>query len=107
MPLVSFSPTTLPPVARDLEVLDPTRPGAGAVEGGSGGSFSDALGQALGSVEKLQLDADRNAEQVALGGGNLHETALALEKADIAMRVAMKVRNKVVDAYQEIMRMSV
>ena len=107
MPPVSFSPTTLPPVARDLEVLDPTRPGAGAVEGRSGGSFSDALGQALGSVEKLQLDADRNAEQVALGGGNLHETALALEKADIAMRVAMKVRNKVVDAYQEIMRMSV
>jgi flagellar hook-basal body complex protein FliE len=104
---VSFPPTTLPPVARDLEVLDPTRPGAGAVEGGGGGSFSDALGQALGNVEKLQLDADRNAEQVALGGGNLHETALALEKADTALRVAMKVRNKLVDAYQEIMRMSV
>ncbi|SRR6266545_1277913 len=108
---ISFSPTTLPPVAGDLEILDPTRPGAGAgagaVEGGGGGSFSDALGQALGGVEKLQLDADRNAEQVALGGGNLHETALALEKADTAMRVAMKVRNKLVDAYQEIMRMSV
>ncbi len=44
---------------------------------------------------------------MALGGGNLHETAIALEKADIAMRVATKVRNKLVEAYQEVMRMSV
>ncbi len=101
-----MAPVTIPPVARNLDVLDPARPG-GAAEEGSGGSFSDALGQALGSVERLQSGADRSAEQVALGGGNLHETALAMEKADIAMRVAVKVRNKLVDAYQEIMRMGV
>ena len=55
----------------------------------------------------MQVDADQQAEKVALGGGNLHEMSLALEKADVSMRLAMKVRNKMIDAYQEIMRMSV
>lgn len=72
-----------------------------------GPSFADALGHAVGEVEKLQLQADGEAEKAALGAGNLHETALALEKADVSMRVLTKVRNKVVEAYQEVMRMSV
>ncbi len=76
-------------------------PAAGA------GSFADALGQAIGKVDALQTQADGESEKLALGGGNLHETALALEKADVALRVMTKVRNKVVEAYQEVMRMSV
>lgn len=72
-----------------------------------GASFADALGQAIGSVDGLQLSADREVERQALGAGNLHETALALEKADVGMRVLTKVRNKLVEAYQEVMRMSV
>jgi flagellar hook-basal body complex protein FliE len=55
----------------------------------------------------MQVDADVQAEKVAMGGGNLHEMSLSLEKADVSMRLAMKVRNKLVEAYQEIMRMSV
>ncbi len=70
-------------------------------------SFSEQLGAALGSVEAMQVEGDRQADKLAAGAGNLHETALALEKADVAMRVAMKVRNKLVDAYHEVMRMSV
>ena len=72
-----------------------------------GASFADALGSAIAQAEGLQLAADGEATKAAMGAGNLHETALALEKADVAMRVLTKVRNKVVDAYQEIMRMSV
>ena len=102
-----MAPITLPPLASALDAVDPTRPSAAERPGSPGESFGDALGKALAGVETLQRDADRSAEQVALGGGNLHETALALEKADTAMRVAVKVRNKIVDAYQEIMRMSV
>jgi flagellar hook-basal body complex protein FliE len=89
------------PVARGLEALAPAPPTA------TGGSFADALGQAIGRVDGLQLAADQQAAEVATGGGNLHETALALEKADVALRVATKVRNKLVEAYQEVMRMSV
>jgi flagellar hook-basal body complex protein FliE len=72
-----------------------------------GVSFADTLGQAIQSVDKLQLQADDQATQVANGGGNLHEMSLALEKADVAMRLAVKVRNKLLDAYNEIMKMGV
>ncbi|HTP52411.1 MAG TPA: flagellar hook-basal body complex protein FliE [Anaeromyxobacteraceae bacterium] len=80
---------------------------APAAQGESGVNFADELGKALGAVEETQLEADREASKVALGGGNLHETAIALQKADIALRLATKVRNKLIDAYQEVMRMSV
>ena len=70
-------------------------------------SFAETLGQALGSVDKMQVEADDQASKVAMGGGNLHEMSLALEKADISMRLAVKVRNKLVEAYNEIMRMGV
>ena len=79
-------------------------PSAGAR---TGKGFAELLGSAIGKVDALQGKADGEAEQLALGGGNLHETALALEKADVAMRVLTRVRNKVVEAYQEVMRMSV
>jgi len=88
-------------IAPEPRARDVARPGDGP------GSFTEALGGALGKVDKLQLEADAQAEKVALGGGNLHEMSLALEKADVSMRLAMKVRNKLVEAYQEIMRMGV
>ena len=84
--------------------------GPGRVDEGKSvgpGSFAETLGNALQKVDNMQMDADAQAEKVALGGGNLHEMSLALEKADVSMRLAMKVRNKLIDAYQEIMRMSV
>jgi flagellar hook-basal body complex protein FliE len=98
---------TIPTLVRDLPSVEPAEPGARAVGGSSPSAFSDALGQALAAVDSTQLSADRQAEAVALGGGNLHEAALALEKADVAMKLAVKTRNKMVEAYQEIMRMSI
>ena len=83
------------------------RPEARATEATGGSSFAKDLGSAVGELDKMQVDADKQADLVAHGAGNLHEVAISLEKADVAMRLAMKVRNKVVDAYNEIMRMSV
>jgi len=73
----------------------------------AGASFAGELGQAIQSLDAQQAAGDAEAQKLAMGGGNLHETALAMEKADIAMKLAMKVRNKLVDAYQEIMKMSI
>ncbi|WP_373049440.1 flagellar hook-basal body complex protein FliE [Vulgatibacter sp.] len=89
--------------------IGPIEPGSAVAvarptEGGAG--FGNELAQALSSLDASQRQADTAAAALAAGGGNLHETALALEKADIAMRVAVKARNKVVEAYQEVMRMS-
>lgn len=69
--------------------------------------FSQALEAAVQKVDALQVAADGEAQKLASGDGNLHETMLALEKADVAMRVAMKVRAKLVEAYNDVMRMTV
>jgi flagellar hook-basal body complex protein FliE len=86
-----------------IERREPAAGGAPAAHG----TFAETLGQAVSKLDELQVTADTQAQKVSAGQGNLHEMALALEKADISMRLAMKVRNKVVDAYNEIMRMSV
>jgi flagellar hook-basal body complex protein FliE len=92
------------PIAPDAAPGAVPDPGPAA---GTSSSFADMLGTAIGKVDALQTQADAESEKLALGGGNLHETALALEKADVALRVLSKVRNKVVEAYQEVMRMGV
>jgi flagellar hook-basal body complex protein FliE len=90
-----------------IDGLAPRGPNNDQAGTAGGVSFADTLGQALESVDKLQLEADGQATKVANGGGNLHEMSLALEKADVGMRLAVKVRNKLLDAYNEIMKMGV
>jgi flagellar hook-basal body complex protein FliE len=73
----------------------------------TGEAFTDTLKTAVAKIDEIQVASDVEASKLAGGEGNLHETMLALEKADVAMKVALKVRNKVIDAYNEVMRMSV
>lgn len=78
------------------------------VERGSGsGGFADVLGNALSSVEQLQKSADANATALAEGSGNLHETSIALAEAEVGMHLMTNVRNKVVSAYEDIMKMAI
>jgi flagellar hook-basal body complex protein FliE len=72
------------------------------------GQFSELLTQMVAQVEQSQLQADQSVAE--LNGGqakNLHEVMIAMEEADISMRLMVQVRNKVVEAYQEIMRMQI
>jgi flagellar hook-basal body complex protein FliE len=71
-------------------------------------SFTSHLKTALGEVNDLQQKADQAIQQlVGEGKGDLQETMIALEKADVSFRLMMQVRNKVLEAYQEIMRIQV
>jgi flagellar hook-basal body complex protein FliE len=74
----------------------------------SGESFADTLKKAVNTVDALQKDADVKMQELATGkSNNIHETMIAAEKADIALKLMVQVRNKIIDAYQEIMRMQV
>jgi len=80
--------------------------GTDAVSGGD--SFGKFLADSVGKVNSLQEDANIAMEKLASGKSqNLHETLLAVEKADIAFRTMNQVRSKVIDAYKEIMKMQI
>ena len=71
-------------------------------------SFGDFLANSLAKVNGLQQDADVAMQRLASGESkNLHETLLAVERADIAFKQMNQIRLKVIDAYKEIMKMQV
>jgi flagellar hook-basal body complex protein FliE len=79
-----------------------------SVSGENGADFASFFQNALQDVNKLQLDA--NAANTKLAAGKVEDIApvvIATEKASIALQLTVQVRNKIVDAYNEVMRMQV
>ena len=75
----------------------------------SGASFSTALGQALRSVSDAQNEATRMQHEVALDNPtvSIEQTMVTMQKAQIGFAAALQVRNRLVQAYSEIMNMQV
>jgi len=70
--------------------------------------FGKVLSESIGEVNRLQAEADEAVEALATGKGvSLHETMIALEKADVSFQLMMEVRNKIVAAYREVLSMQV
>jgi flagellar hook-basal body complex protein FliE len=90
------------PRVGDVDGMRPTSPSPVVSS-----SFGTELMSAMEKVDTTQRVAEQKAIEAAEGTGNIHEVALALEQADVTMKVAVRARNKVVEAYQEIMRMQV
>lgn len=71
-------------------------------------SFMDFLNNALNEVNKLQVESEKMNQAFAMGmNDNIHQVLIASEKADIALQFTVQIRNKILEAYQEIMRMPV
>jgi flagellar hook-basal body complex protein FliE len=69
-------------------------------------SFTETVKESLASVNNLQHEKARLVEEFASGKNqNVHELMISLQKASIAMEMTAAVRNKVMQAYQEVMRM--
>ena len=72
------------------------------------GSFKDAMLKSIDEVNTLQQDANRAVEQLATGGDTSPaEVLTAVQKADMAFRMMLQVRNKLVQAYQEVQNIRV
>lgn len=81
---------------------------AGAPAGDSSVSFKSLLSDALQQVNNLQQSAD--AQTVKLAAGEpvaIDEVMLAVQKADLALQLTQQIRNKLVEAYQEVARMQI
>ncbi len=71
-------------------------------------SFKDVLSDAVGEVQRLQSEADTTIKQLISGEiKDVTEAMVAVEKADVSFQTMMAVRNKMVAAYEEVMRMQV
>ncbi|MFC7784374.1 flagellar hook-basal body complex protein FliE [Rossellomorea sp. GCM10028870] len=72
----------------------------------STGNFSQLLKNSIEEVNEMQVQSDQMTEKLVRGENvDLHQMMIASQKASITLQTTMEVRNKVVEAYQEIMRM--
>lgn len=95
-PILPISAPVMPEIA----------PAAGAASSGAG--FAGVLADAIQSVNGLGQQASASVERFLSGDGeDLHTTVLATARAELAFDMFLQTRNKVVSAYQEIMRMQV
>jgi len=80
-----------------------------STEAGAAASFQNAMAQALGSVSQSQQQAQRMQREVQLDNPevSLEQTMVAMQKAQIGFQAVLAVRNRLVQAYSEIMNMQV
>lgn len=70
------------------------------------GNFSKVLGEALSKVNNLRKESDILTQKLVTGEiDNVHEMMIASQKAEVALTLAMEIRNKVIQAYDKIMMM--
>ena len=75
---------------------------------GQGETFFETLKSAIGEVSRLHEDADQAVQELATGEDkDIHNTMIALEKAEVSFQLMMQVRNKIISAYETIMHMNV
>src|SRR5215510_959286 len=85
--------------------------GAGDIVGidgtGNGIDFGDTLNRMLSSVESSNAQANQATLGMVDGSVDVHDAMIALQRADMTFQLTMQIRNKLVNAYQELMRMPV
>ena len=93
----------MPTITNESTKINPTVTSAEAQQ-----TFANTLKDAISKVNDQQIQSDTMTEKLINGGNvDLHEVMIASQKASITLNATMEVRNKVIEAYQEIMRMSV
>jgi flagellar hook-basal body complex protein FliE len=70
-----------------------------------GEGFGSVLKSAVQTVDQYQQNANQAIQQFLHGNGELHNVALATQRAEMAFDLGLQIRNKIVSAYQEVMKM--
>jgi flagellar hook-basal body complex protein FliE len=71
-------------------------------------SFADMLKDSISKAGELEKEADNEVQKLAkMESQDIHNTMIAIEKADLTFQMMMQIRNKIITAYEEIMRMQV
>lgn len=101
--------TAMPTTAGLLQLADPAGMGASALKTSAGSlGFQQMFADAVSKTNGLQQAADLKQRQLVAGEvENIHDVMIAMEKASLAFSLTLQVRNKVIEAYQEVMRMQI
>ena len=103
---ISFKPPTLPQVPAAAPPIDAPSFSPAPASSSAAANFHDILSGAIDQVEASRSDANQSVQKFLAGeGDDLHSTILASQRADLEFQMFLQVRNKVVSAYQEVMRM--
>ena len=95
----------LSPVAAPITPKTAAAPGTEVVQPGG---FGQLFGNLVSAVDAKQTEASQLSRQVLLGQNDqLHQSVIAMQEASVAFSLMVQVRNKLVDSYQELMRMPV
>ena len=96
----------IPPVGAVTPAATPVAPVAADAGTTAAEGFGDSIANALESVSQAEFQADMLAQDVATGGDtSVQELMVAMTKASLSVDLLVQVRNRAVEAYQEIMRM--
>jgi flagellar hook-basal body complex protein FliE len=72
----------------------------------AGANFAETLQNAVQGADRLQNEADETVRKFAAGEvDDVHDVLMALDRADLSFRMTLEVRNKLLEAYQEVMRL--
>ncbi|MFO7845616.1 MAG: flagellar hook-basal body complex protein FliE [Balneolaceae bacterium] len=75
---------------------------------GSGESFADMLTRAVGSVDETMKESDQNVQSFIAGEtDNVHDVMISMQRAQLSFQMMVEMRNKAIEAYHEISRMSI
>jgi flagellar hook-basal body complex protein FliE len=67
--------------------------------------FKEALTQSIRDVNQKLVQGDQSAQEMMLGKKDVHQAMMDLEQANLSLRLLIQIRNKIISAYEEIMRM--
>jgi flagellar hook-basal body complex protein FliE len=102
---MTTDPISFLPAQRPVELQPAALPGA---SGAAPADFASWLTQSLDGVNQQLVQADRGLQSLATGEAqNLHQVMISLEQARVGIQLVAQVRNRLLDAYQEILRMQV
>jgi flagellar hook-basal body complex protein FliE len=101
LPIGSISSPIATPVAR------PASSAPSNATPAASGSFGDSLAKLVNSVETSDQVANSAVQQMLDGSGDVHDAMIALQRAELTLQLTVQMRNKLVQAYQDIMRMPV
>lgn len=107
---LKLSPLTMPPNIQGKTAIRPSGiTGSNGGPAGVGGNFSNAFRNALQSVSETQNNATQLQKEVQMENPkvSLEETMVAIQKAQIGFQATLHVRNRMVQAYTDIMNMQV